>query len=249
MAAPHMQLADDTDRPWTGPRRPAWNGWSVTTWLIAINIAVFILQEFFRPRVDEIGAFTVTGALGHVQLWRFISCQFLHDTSDPLHLIFNMLALYFFGPIVEARLKKARFLIYYLLCGIGGAVVFWVLYRMNILNVSSVSPLIGASGAVLGVAAGVAKLMPNQPIRLLFPPISLRMITIIWGYFLIAVYTTLTAGHNAGGEAAHLGGLIVGFVLIRNPKWLWMPVGMKPAAARKFWKPGDPPEKFFRQDP
>jgi membrane associated rhomboid family serine protease len=249
MPAPHLRLADDTDRPWAGPRRPAWAGWSVTTWLIATNIAVFIVQAIFRPRVDEFGAFTIAGAIGHVQLWRFISYQFLHDTSDPMHLIFNMLALFFFGPIVEARLKKARFLIYYLLCGIGGAVVFWVLCRMNILNVSAKSQLIGASGSVLGLAAGVAKLMPNQTIRLLFPPVALRMVTIVWGYFLIAVYITLTAGPNAGGEAAHLGGLIVGFVLIRNLNWLRLNTGMRAAGGKKFWKPGDAPEKFFRQDP
>jgi membrane associated rhomboid family serine protease len=238
-----MRIAGDPDRPWTGPPRRF--QWTVTIALIAACAAAFVAQNIWPERVDGTFAFTVAEGIHGVQLWRWISYAFLH--ASPGHLLFNMLALCFFGPIVEGRLKGARFLIFYLVCAAGGAGVYWVFFRLGVLNVSPRSQLVGTSGAVLGVIAGAAKVAPDRLVRLLFPPVTLRLVTIAWGLFGIALVTVAMAGRNAGGEAAHLGGLLVGFMLIRNTRWLRLP-GVQSAKTGKFWKPGDPPAKFFRDD-
>src|SRR5437868_6319717 len=76
--------------------------WSISTWLIVINIAVFALNVFAGGILFNLGAFTIYHALLRLQLWRFITFQFLHGSTT--HIFFNMLALYFFGPLVETYL-------------------------------------------------------------------------------------------------------------------------------------------------
>jgi membrane associated rhomboid family serine protease len=243
MPETRMRIAGGPDRPWTGP--PGQFRWTVTIALIAACTAAFVAQNLWPGEIEGLFAFTVADGIRGVQLWRWFSYAFLH--ASPGHLLFNMLALYFFGPIVEQRLKGTRFLAFYLICAAAGAGVYWIFSRMNILDVSARSQLVGASGAVLGVIAGGAKIAPDRLVRLLFPPVTLRLVTIAWGLFGIAVVTVATAGPNAGGEAAHLGGLLAGFVLIRNTRWLRVP-GAGSGGSRQFWKPGDPPGKFFRDD-
>ena len=69
--------------------------------------------------LQDWGHFSVDKAIFHLQLWRSITFEFLH--SSLVHLLLNMLGLYFFGPIVESYLVRQRFLVFYLLCGIAGA--------------------------------------------------------------------------------------------------------------------------------
>ena len=108
------------------------------------------------------------------------------------------------------------------------------------------SELAGASGCVFGVIVAAAHLDPNRPVRLVLPPVTLRLVTIAWAMVAFAVVTIACRGVNAGGEAAHLGGAAVGFVLVRNLNWLAaVGVGPKP---RRFWRPGDPTSNFFRRD-
>src|SRR5205809_8047326 len=76
--------------------------WPVTFWLILINIAVFVGQLISADRITEWGIFSVATAIHGLQLWRFITFQFLH--ADIWHLAFNMLALYYFGTFLEGRL-------------------------------------------------------------------------------------------------------------------------------------------------
>src|SRR5258708_362000 len=84
------------DRPYYGrPRSPAPFGvvsaWSVTTWLIAINVAVFVLDRLAAHSLTYLGYFSAFTAIDHLQIWRFITFQFLH--LNVSHIFFNMLAL------------------------------------------------------------------------------------------------------------------------------------------------------------
>jgi membrane associated rhomboid family serine protease len=192
--------------------------WSVNTWLIVINIAVFCLDSMLNGSISPYGYFSVTTAVIGLEFWRFITFQFLH--AGPSHIFFNMLGLYFFGPIVESHLGSRRYLAFYLLSGIGGALGYIVLSTLGILITNPNDPLIGASAGIFGVLIGVAQIGPDIRVMLLFPPIPMRMRTMAWVYIGIAVYVILTSGPNAGGQAAHLGGALVGYILIRNDRWL-----------------------------
>jgi membrane associated rhomboid family serine protease len=198
----------------------------VTMTLIAINVAVFLIDHLLTPegnllqmtRLEFWGHFSAAFAIYGLQLWRLITFQFLH--ANLTHLLFNMLSLYIFGPMVEQHLGRARYLRYYLICGVGGAVAYLALYMKGVLIGSAWQPLVGASAGIFGVLVAAAQLAPHATIMLLFPPIPMRLRTAAWVFIAIAIWTVFTHGRNAGGEAAHLGGAIVGFLLMQGQRLL-----------------------------
>jgi membrane associated rhomboid family serine protease len=192
--------------------------WSITTWLIVINIAVYLLDLLCSHQISELGYFSMTTAISEWQLWRFITFQFLH--ASPSHILFNMIGLYFFGPIVESYLGSRKYLVFYLISGIGGGLGYIALSLLGFLHDGPDTPLVGASAGIIGVIVGAARIAPDVRVMLLFPPIPLQLRTLAWICVGIAVYTVLTSGANAGGEAAHLGGALVGFLLIENQRLL-----------------------------
>jgi membrane associated rhomboid family serine protease len=224
----------------------ALRGWSITTWLIAINVAVFLIDGMLKPRnmADMMSAIaagrdpsmSILGYWGHfslglavykVQIWRFITFQFLH--SGTWHLAGNMLSLYFFGAMVESYFGSRRFLLFYLLCGIAGAGSYvllwagggWVSGPMGGLFVTNpYVPMVGASAGIFGVLVAAAWMAPDQQVMLLFPPIPLKLKTLAWIMMGLAAYTVFSQGKNAGGEAAHLGGGVLGLILMANQHWL-----------------------------
>lgn len=220
--------------------------WSATRWLIIVNVAVFVLDLITGGRLTDVGFFSTALGVRRLQLWRWLTFQFLH--ADPLHLLFNMLFLYFFGPIVEARLGKRRFVAFYLICGLSGAASYVLLWRLGILIHSAESTLVGSSAGLFGLMAAGAVIAPHYRVQLLWPPISLALRTMVLVYIGFAVLMVWTGGANAGGEAAHLGGAIAGFLLIRNSAWLAR-LPLPGRRRNRFWKPGDPAENFFRRDP
>lgn len=203
-------------------------GWSVTTWLIVINVVVYILMHLF-PIVFYSGSLTVHDAFERLEVWRLITFQFLHSPSSLAHIGFNMLGLWIFGPIVENYLSGKKYLAFYLTCGLFGGLLFVVLNLLGhlldfqipgLLTYDFKSPLVGASAGVFGVIVACAYISPNTEIMLLFPPIPMKMRTFAYGYVAIALISLLMGRSNAGGEAAHIGGALAGFIFIRNPHLL-----------------------------
>lgn len=193
--------------------------WSVTGWLLFLNIAVFFADRIFlKGLLVRWGYFSATAAIDYLQLWRFITFQFLH--ADLGHLLFNMLSLYFFGRLVENYLGSRRFIAYYLLAGMGGAVLYLLLLYSRVLGYAPWVPMVGASAGIFGILLGAAYIAPNATVMMLFPPIPVKLRTLAWIFVGIAVYIILSHGRNAGGEAGHLGGAVVGYFLIRRPNLL-----------------------------
>lgn len=238
----------DRDYYREAPRRRGGFGsfsvWSVTTWLIVINVAVAIIDAFLLNQMldqqfpgmparyyrmqrqmmmaplEQWGHFSVDLAIRHLQIWRFVTYQFLH--ANIQHLFFNMLGLYFFGPIIESYLGPKRYLAFYLLCGCSGAVVYTLLYYLGPLHQpgADMVPLVGASAGIYGVLVAAAVLAPNVTIVLMFPPIPMQLKYLAMIVVGVAAFTAFTNGRNAGGEAAHLGGAVLGYYLIRHPHLL-----------------------------
>src|SRR3989441_4173527 len=121
--------------------------------------------------------------------------MFVH--ANLLHLAFNLLALYVFGPEVEERMGAGPFLRYYLLCGLGGAalslVLGWGLGRLN--------PVVGASAAVYGVLLAFAWAAPDQPIYVFLLPAPIAAKWLLT--FLVAV-SLLLVSVPTRGRGAHL---------------------------------------------
>ncbi len=240
---PQMRLAGDLGGP-PPPLSRRLRFWSVTHWLIAVNVAVYLVQLLTRDAVTPLGTFSIDAGLFHGQAWRWVTTAFLH--ASPSHLIVNMIALWAFGPTVEARLGRGRYVAFYLLSGLGGVLGYLLLWRLAILGVTPDTELLGASGCIFGLVVAAAHLAPNRRIQWIWPPVELRFVTVAWIYVGWAVLNIARAGPNAGGDAAHLGGAAVGFVLVRNPTWFrLLRLGPNP---RQFWRPGDPASNFFRPD-
>ena len=172
--------------------------------------------------------FSTKRVIGGAELWRLVGFQFLH--ADLFHLMFNMIALYFFGPLIERVLGGKRYLAFYLLCGVAGGLMYLILNLAGYVWVGSLglpaipgllfnatgTPLIGASAGVFGVLVGGAFLSPDVRV-LVFFIIPMRLATMAWALIGISVFSIFFGTDNAGGEAAHLGGAIAGFGFIRHP--------------------------------
>ena len=193
---------------------------SVVMWLLGINCVIFIVDSIFATgsRVGQTaylsywGDFHVPSAVEGFQFWRFFSYQFLH--GDFFHLLFNMIGLYFFGPMMERWWGSRRFLAFYLLCGFAGALPMVLLVYVNV--IPSQAGLVGASGALYGILIGAAVLYPHQKVMLMIPPIPMTLRTMALVFLAISFFSAL-AGSNDGGNAAHIAGAALGFFLVKKP--------------------------------
>jgi rhomboid family protein len=211
-------------------------GASVVMWLMGINAIVFLLDGVLSSGARSQGIspfywgnFNLEQGLYGLQLWRWVTYQFLHDGF--MHVLFNMIGLYFFGPMLEKWWGSRRFLAFYLLCGVSGAAVMTLLsFVPGLLMVGPATRLVGASGSLFGILAGAAALFPHQRVMLLFPPIPMAMRTMALLFMGLAFLSVMAGTPNAGGEAAHLGGALLGFVLVKNARWLNWADRLSPSA-------------------
>ena len=209
----------------------------VVKWLLIINLGIFFADLLiFDNKLIEFGAFTIASALGENKWYEFITFQFLHANLG--HVAFNCVGLFFFGPWMERWWGAQKFIIFYLLCGVAGALLYVILVNTGILpqgmpipmgdgsytSSATMQPLVGASAGIYGILVGVAVIAPSMRVSLLFPPVTLTMRTlalILMGISVMLIVFKI--GGNEGGEAGHLGGAIMGFLLIRS--WIWYQEG------------------------
>ncbi|MBI1367761.1 MAG: rhomboid family intramembrane serine protease [Planctomycetes bacterium] len=200
-------------------------GTSVTVWLIVINVLVYILTAIFTQSARasalsplEWGGFNIDDGVYRMQLWRWFTYQFIH--AGLFHILFNMMVLFYFGPWIERMLGPRKYLAFYLLCGCCGAVVYTLLSMVpGLLGEFEGGMLVGASGSIFGLIVACAVRMPHQEI-MLWGAIRMTMRTLALILLGVAVLSVVVGSMNAGGDAAHLGGALLGFVLIRNDHWL-----------------------------
>ncbi|MBC7891651.1 MAG: rhomboid family intramembrane serine protease [Sphingobacteriaceae bacterium] len=169
--------------------------------------------------------------------WTLLTYFFTHE--DPFHILFNMLFLYWFGRLVDEYLGNRRVVNLYLLGGIVGGIAYVAIYNLVPYFHERVagSVMIGASGAAFAVVFGAATLLPNYSFHLLFfGPVRIKYIAL---FYLILSFAQST-GSNAGGNIAHLGGALLGFIFIKQLQRgsdLGKPLDGLTAFVRKLFKP------------
>jgi len=178
----------------------------VTRNLIFICVAVFIIQIILKDRATELLSLYPVNT-PYFKPYQLFSYMFAHGGTS--HIFFNMLMLAFVGPQVEMIWGQQRFLVYYIVTGIGAAFIYLVVeYLMNPMEIH---PMIGASGAIYGLLMAFGLLMPDRVISLMIPPVSIK------AKYLVFILGGITFFFGAGNtaHAAHFGGAFVGFLLIK----------------------------------
>lgn len=171
--------------------------------LIIINAIVFFGIKFLGPAVQRYFIlFPFSSELfSPIQL---VTHMFNH--ADLNHLFFNMLGLFFIGPIVEQSLGPKRFLFLYLAAGVGAVILHIFL--------GGGSPVLGASGCLLGVVVAFAVMYPNMEMMLIFLPIPIKAKYLVSAFVLGDLLLGFGGANTGIAHFAHLGGAIVGAALI-----------------------------------
>jgi membrane associated rhomboid family serine protease len=181
----------------------------VVKYLLIANVVVFVAQNFLRQyAITERFALWPIGS-PYFQPYQVFTHMFSHGSIG--HIFFNMFALFMFGKTLENVWGPKRFLNFYLLSGIGAAVVHLaVQYYMG-----GYAPAVGASGAVMGVLVAFAYLFPNTELFILFIPFPIKAKWAVIGYVLIDLFGGIAnvSGDNIA-HFAHLGGALTGFILV-----------------------------------
>lgn len=223
----------------------------VTKNLLIINTIVWVATGLLTSRI---GTFVEQhGSLHYFASPMFnpaqlVSYMFLHASFT--HLFFNMFALFMFGALLERTLGAARFLFYYISCGIGAALIQEGVYAIMIhsaeagltpqmisevidngagiiaqgmnyvdpslghLNILINSTTVGASGAIYGILLAFGMLWPNMPLYLMFIPVPVKAKWMVAGYAAIELLLGLQNSGDNVAHFAHLGGMLIGLVMI-----------------------------------
>jgi membrane associated rhomboid family serine protease len=207
-----------------GPITPAVKG------LIITNAVVFLLQQIgkYVPVGDSITinsyiyyffGLSHNGLVINHYFWQLFSYMFLHE--GWAHIIFNLLGLWMFAGDLENLWGTARFIRYYIICGIGAGICIALVNAYMALPQhfpqSSSSVTIGASGAIFALLLAYGMTWPNKEVLIFFVvPVKIKYFLIFFGVF--SFFATLDSIHdntNAVSHIAHLGGILVGFVILQ----------------------------------
>jgi len=193
--------------------------------LIYINVAVFLFlsaisiitylfnNEAFSMKVLRLFAVPASLRTLAMKPWTLITYMFTH--KDILHILFNMLWLYWFGRIFLEYLDQRKLVAVYILGGISGAIVYVLSFNIFPVFTSLIpeSVAIGASASVMAVVVAIAAYVPNYPVHLLL----IGRVKIIWiavGIFVLTSFMDFSV--NSGGKLAHMGGALFGYLYIVN---------------------------------
>jgi membrane associated rhomboid family serine protease len=195
--------------------------------LIIINIVVFIVMAFLfvvLTASEMPSAFNLI----HRQIaipalltdflqkpWTIITYSFAHDLSGIFHILFNMFAFYWFGKLFIEYLGSDKLISVYFLGAIAGGVFYLIIYNTIPFYIGRVPEggMIGASAAVFAVMVATATLLPDYTFFLLFfGPVKIKYIALVY----IVISWLGSVGTNAGGNVAHLGGAVMGYIYTKQ---------------------------------
>ena len=184
-------------------------GYTLTPWvkrLLIANVVVFFITQVNQQFFFDWFAFSPSQVLIHP--WGVITYMFLH--GNFMHLLVNMVVLFFFGPPLEARWGSTEFMKFYLVCGLGGVALSFLFASAGI---------VGASAAIYGLMLAFAMNWPEAPIYVwgIFPVKAKWLVAVLFGISLMSAF-----GGGGGNIAhfAHLGGIITGFLYLKSD---WRP--------------------------
>ena len=179
----------------------------VTSNILIINVLVWAACQVFKQLVFYLALFPVQS--GYFHIYQLVTFMFTQVTIG--HLFFNMFAVFMFGRILESYWGAKRFLVYYMICGIGSGLVQLLVCHLT----GSFQPTIGASGAVFGILLAFGMIFPNAPLMLMFIPIPIKAKYFVILYGIAELFLGFADfGWDNIAHFAHLGGMLFGIIMI-----------------------------------
>jgi membrane associated rhomboid family serine protease len=195
--------------------------------LIIINVIIFLVIGVISV-VGEIASatgfadfiynqFTIPPTLSEylTRPWTLITYMFAHSRWDIFHILFNMLVFYWFGRLFVEYLGSDKLIALYILGGLAGGILYLLMFNTvpYYIERSGFNGMVGASAAVYAIVIATATLLPNYTFFLLFfGPVKIKYIA---GFYVVISFLGTTQS-NAGGNIAHLGGALMGFVYLKQ---------------------------------
>lgn len=186
----------------------------VTLYLIIIDVLLWLPMLASQGEQFILGNFALFPVGSpFFEPWQVVSYMFLHGSWT--HIIFNMFTLWMFGRFIEYDLGSKRFLLYYMVCGVGAGLIqllvgYFTGAPMNV-------PTVGASGAIYGILLAFGMLHPNDIIMPLIPPIPMKAKWAVLIFGAIELFAGIASSFNTVDNVAHfahLGGMLWGFLLL-----------------------------------
>ena len=166
----------------------------------------------------------------HYHFWQFITYMFLHSSDSFFHILFNMFALWMFGSTLENLWGPAKFLSFYLVCGLGAGLTQAIALTYDISQYNAMFeagqigaaelfmltnvPTLGASGAVMGIFAAFAYTFPNSQMIILPIPFPIKAKWALLGLGVLDVLGGISSESTGIAHFAHLGGAAVGIIIV-----------------------------------
>ncbi len=208
---------------------------SITKNLLIINVLAFFATWVFEKQgLDLTATFGLHFFMAKdFSFYQLVTYLFMHGSF--MHLFFNMFAVWMFGTVMERVWGPKRFLIYYLVCGIGAGIIQEGVQYINYANENLASydfvmtssgritteaylnlwTTVGASGAVYAILLAFGMTFPNERMFIIPFPFPIKAKWLIGGYIVIEVWSALNTPGDGIAHMAHLGGMLFGFLLIR----------------------------------
>ena len=180
--------------------------------LLITNVVLFFMNMIVGDAMTLRLGLSPQAVFEQMALWQPVTYMFLHSTGGIGHILFNMLALWMFGTELERTWGTRFFTKYYFITGIGAAATTMALGWFSDSVYYSIT--VGASGAIYGLLVAYAIYFPHRTIYYIIFPIPARVFVIIAG----AIAFLSSMGGPGGGiaHAAHLGGLVVGYLYLKG---------------------------------
>lgn len=208
---------------------------SITKNLLIINVLAFFATWVFEKQgLDLTATFGLHFFMAtDFSFYQLVTYLFMHGSF--MHLFFNMFAVWMFGTVMERVWGPKRFLIYYLVCGIGAGIIQEGVQYINYANENLAAydfvmtssgritteaylnlwTTVGASGAVYAILLAFGMTFPNERMFIIPFPFPIKAKWLIGGYIVIEVWSALNTPGDGIAHMAHLGGMLFGFLLIR----------------------------------
>jgi len=198
-------------------------------WIIITNFIIFFIDIIFSigrvdlipsipgTLIDDLFALTPSIAIKGFY-WQFFTYMFLHAGFN--HIFWNMFVLMMFGPRIEFEMGSKKFLIFYLICGLGSGLLHIILTGI------SNTPMVGASGAIFGVLTAFGIMFPHATVFVMgIIPLPARIAVIVFG--VLEFFLGIVAPGSSVAHFGHVGGIITSLILLyafdfkKRKKWYY----------------------------